>query len=124
MRPRFSFKVLLIAFALFAVVLYALFVHPTVAANRLIRAVNAGDFSQLKALKLLANEMSANKNITFENCTIRAELKPRTWRDVFKFRRSVWVHTDFPRGQVVDNASGLVDYLTVHIHRVAWGAEP
>jgi hypothetical protein len=123
-RPRFSMRWLLIAFTLIAIALYVFFVHPTVAANRFVGAVNRDDFRELTALGMLKDLKSISKDFSFENCTVSAELKPRTWRDLYKFRRKVLVHIAFPKGQTADRASALRNYVVVHIDRVSWGEEP
>jgi hypothetical protein len=123
-RPRFSLRWLLVAFTLVAVVLYVLFVHPTIAANRFVAAVNRGDFSQLESLGLLRNLQTYNKDYTFEKVTVRAKLKPRAWRDVYKFRRNVDVRVAFPKGESAGGANGCVDYVVVHINGATWGREP
>jgi hypothetical protein len=118
-RPRFSLRWLLIAFTLFAVALYVFFVHPTVRANGFVGAIKGGDFGELKALK-----MHEKLAVSLDDCTVTAELKPRTWRDVYKFRRKALVHVTFPNGVVIDRANGMRYYVTVHIDRVTWGDEP
>jgi hypothetical protein len=123
-RPRFSLKWLLIACSLVAVALYVFFVHPTVRANRFVDAINGGDFRELTTLGMLKDLKSFSQDFSFENCTVSAELKPRTWRDVYKFRRKALVRIDFPKGQTADRASALRNYVMVHIDRVSWGDEP
>src|SRR6478735_5443629 len=124
MRPRFSLRWLLIVFTLIAVALYVFFVHPTVAANRFVVAVNRGDFRELTALGMLKSLKSIIKDFSFENYTVSAELKPRTWRDVCKFCRKALVYIGFLKGQTVDRASAVRNYVVVHIRRVSWGEEP
>ncbi len=119
MRPRFSLRWLLIAFTLVAVALYVFFVHPTVRANRFAGAINGGDFAELKALG-----MNEKLGVSLEVCKVKAILKSRTWRDVFKFRRKASVLVTFPKGTVVDRANAMMYYVTVHIDRVSWGDEP
>ena len=119
MRPRFSLRWLLIAFTLVAVALYVFFVHPTVRANRFVGAINGGEFGELKALR-----MTEKLGVSLEDCKVSAEVKPRTWRDVYKFRRKALVHVAFPNGVVIDGATAGRYYVTVHIDRVTWGDEP
>jgi hypothetical protein len=131
MRPRFSLKWLLIAVTVLSVVFYALFIHPTISAHRFVDAVNSGDFSGVKELRaggsgsstMLEDLQSWNKEYTFENCKVSAELKPRTWRDVNKFRRIVWIHIAFPPG-IKQGPTSLDNVLVVHINGVTWGGEP
>jgi hypothetical protein len=115
---------LLIAFTLIAIGLYVLFVHPTVAAHRFVGTVNRGDFRELVSLGMLNDLKSIRKDFSFENCTVSAELRPRTWRDVYKFRRKALVHIDYPKGQIADGASALENFVVVHINRASWGEEP
>jgi hypothetical protein len=126
MRPRFSLRWLLIGLAVFAIALYVLIVHPSVAANRLVSAVNNGDYSGLEALGMLKELKTYNKDFTFENVTVRAELKPRTWRDLYKFRRKASVNFAFPEPSGRDSGwvSGASNYVTVHISGPKWGDEP
>jgi hypothetical protein len=118
-RPHFSLRWLLIAFTLIAIALYVFFVHPTVRANRFIGAVNRGDFTELKALK-----MHDKLKVSLEDCMVTGELTLRTWRDVYKFRRKALVHITFPNGVVIERANAMKYYVTVHIDRVSWGEEP
>jgi len=118
-RPRFSLRWLLIAFTLAAVAFYVCFVHPTIRANRFVSAIKRGYFEELKALK-----MHEKLGVSLEDCKVTAEVKPRTWRDVYKFRRKALVQVAFPKGVVIERANAMRYYVTVHIDRVSWGDEP
>jgi hypothetical protein len=118
-RPRISLRWLLIAFTLIAIALYVFFVHPTVRANRFVGRINGGDFGELKAIGL-----TEKLAVSLEDCEVSAELRPRTWRDVCKFRRKALIHVAFPNGLVIDRANAMRYYVTVHIGRVSWGDEP
>jgi hypothetical protein len=119
----------MIAFTVFSVFFYALFIRPTVLAKQLVKATNSGDFSTLKSMRsgsswsMLEDLQSWHKDLTFENCKVSAEVKPPTWRDIYKFRRKVNLHLVFPKG-IIDAPNSLDNYLVVHINGVTWGEEP
>jgi hypothetical protein len=124
LRPRFSLRWLLIGFTVFAIALYVLFVHPSVAASRFVAAVNRGEFNRLEALGMLKDLKSYDEEFSFETVIVRAESKPRSWRDLYKCRRKVSVKIAFPKGKRKGRESGLVNYVTVHISGPKWGDEP
>ena len=71
MRFRFSLKWLLILFAVLSVFLYALFIRPTVIAQRFIQTVNQGDLGELKLL-----HEECGHPWPFVTGKVRAELVP------------------------------------------------
>jgi hypothetical protein len=73
---------------------------------------------------MLEDLQSYNKDYTFENCKVTAELKPRTWRDIYKFRRNVVVQIEFPKGHDNSNVTALENLLVVHLNSIMWGEEP
>jgi len=89
MLPRFSLRRLLIIVTLLAVASYALFVRPTVLANRLAQAVNAGDLQSAEAL--LGDPAGNAFQTAFTEATSVAEVSPREWSDVWHLRRTVVV---------------------------------
>jgi len=128
-RPQISLRWLLILFTVLSVSFYVLFVRPTVLAKQFVQAANSGDFSALKTMTagstegMLEDVQSYHKDFTFENCKVSADVKPCTWRDVYKFRRKVTLHIAFPPG-VIRSPSALDNFLVVHINSIPWGEEP
>lgn len=103
MRPRFRFslKLLFIAFAVLSVSFYVLFIRPTVIANRFVSALNRGDVKVFESLadgvqeKLIDLLHQQDKNIKFEDVKFSAEIKPQSWRDIYKCRRTVWAYLSY-----------------------------
>jgi hypothetical protein len=128
-RPQISLRWLLILFTVLSVSFYVLFIRPTALAKRFVRATNSGDFSALKTMSagssgsMLEDLQSWHKDFTFENCKVSAEVKPRTWRDIYMFRRKVNLHIAFPPG-VIKAPDALENFLVVHINSITWGEEP
>jgi hypothetical protein len=128
-RPQFSLRWLLIAFTVLSVSFYVLFIRPTALAKELVNATNCGDFSTLKTMtagsssSMLEDLQSYHKDFTFENCKVSAEVRPSTWRDIYKFRRKVNIRIAFPPG-VIKAPDSLDNYLVVHINSIRWGEEP
>lgn len=95
-RPRFSLRWMMIGFTLFTVVLYVLFVRPTVLAKQFAGAINRADGGELETVTLngisLRTRMSKiAPRVTYSPTNVKAmaALVPQTWRDVWKFRRIV-----------------------------------
>jgi hypothetical protein len=128
-RPQISLRWLLILFTVLSVTFYVLFIRPTGLAKQFVHATNSGDFSTLKTMtagsswSMLQDLQSYHKDFTFENCKVSAEVKPSTWRDVYKFRRKVNLHIAFPPG-VINAPDALDNFLVVHINSISWGEEP
>jgi hypothetical protein len=113
---------MLVCFVFVAVVL-TFIVRPTVLANRFVKVINSGDYDDLHSLGMLNAMQSYDKEYTFENVKTNAELKPLAWRDVYKFRRKVWVRITFPKGHR-GRESGFVIYVVAHLNGCKWGDEP
>ena len=101
MRPRFSLRWLLIAFTIMSVAFYILIIRPTTIAQRFVTALNRGDVTALRMLadgvqdSLLNSLHQQDKNIKLEDVKFSAEIRPQTWRDIYKFRRDVWLHLSY-----------------------------
>jgi hypothetical protein len=87
---------MMITFTLLTVVLYALFVRPTVLAKQFASAINRADGDELENVTLngisLQTRMSrVAKQLTYAPTNVKAVagLERQTWRDVWKFRRIV-----------------------------------
>lgn len=105
MRPRFSLRWLLIAFAVLAIAIY-FFVRPTLTAHRFIATVQNRNFSQIIAL--VANNQDAGFEVFQEHWARRSEqvkmkatLRPRDSADTFSFRRRI----EFSVSYLTRNAS-------------------
>ena len=84
-------------------------------------AVNSGDFSELDSLKV----MKANwqyKKYSYKDLKTKAALHPRTWRDVFQFRRRVSIDMWAPPN--AENLPGMsASYVFVHLTITRLGGE-
>jgi hypothetical protein len=80
---RFSLRWLLVACAALAVTFYFLFVRPTVIAIRFVSAVESGEFSPEPPLAFIPGRGTWH-------CR-EARLQPRSWEDVWQFRRRIVV---------------------------------
>jgi hypothetical protein len=106
MRPRFSLRWLLIGFTFLTVIFYLLFIRPTVVAQRLVSAVKNGERSPGILGTWGHHPWQVEK----------AALQPRTWPDIWQFRRRVRVDTSFTDASgmythcVLEYAAGPIDY--------------
>lgn len=78
---------LLVVTALVAIACWIV-VRPTILARRIVTQVNNGDFRVLDSLGL-RDDLWQYKEYSYKDMRIEAVLFPRTWRDVFQFRRRV-----------------------------------
>lgn len=92
MRPRFSLRWLLILFAVLSVVLYLLFIRPTVNANRFVDEFEEssdaaiGSFGNKTLIQVFENEVNP----------VRVLIEPRTWHDVWQSQRRIRFQTVRP----------------------------
>jgi hypothetical protein len=93
MRPRFSLRWLLIVLAVFAVALYVFFVQPTIRSYQLVSIAKEGVFQPSSNVFTDLQGIWTSRN---------AQLQPRTWKDLLKFRRRVIVLAK------LDVGSGLI----------------
>lgn len=92
MRPRFSLKWLLVGITLAAVILYSLFIYPTVVAHRFARAVEHGDYQY--ALSFIEEEPRktiAERLAVTEKSTVKVTISRRVWRDIWNLQRSIQI---------------------------------
>jgi hypothetical protein len=116
MRPRFSLRWLLIAFAIFSVCLYVLFIRPTVLAERFVAAINRGEadpYDVVQRPQLAASRPTDNK-------TVVARVLPRTWSDILHARRELgatitWFNdkSRFSRQHYVEIQSALTGFRLI-----------
>jgi hypothetical protein len=90
-RPRFSLRLVLVAFALLSVLLYVLIIRPTTLANRFVDAVGRRDYDAAQALMSNAGEWDGvvNPPQVFKADRVYAELMPREWEDVWSCERRI-----------------------------------
>ena len=120
MRPRFSIRWLLLFVTLVAIAC-GIFIFPTLRAGQLVSAVNNGDFSELDSLEM----MKANwqyKKYSYKDLKTQAVLHPRTWRDVFQFRRRVSINM-WPPANTENLSPMSATYVFVHLARTRLGGE-
>jgi hypothetical protein len=93
MRPRFSMRLMLIAFVMLAVLLYVLVVRPTSLAARFVSAVSSERYETAEGL--LSNPEDWSRIINQPGPShvdrIYAEMMPREWPDVWKCQRRLIV---------------------------------
>lgn len=93
MRPRFSLRWLLIAFAFSGFVFYLLFVRPTAIATRFVAAVENGDVDLQKSFypsDQLQNQAYLSAAQRFNDFrTASMSIEPRTWKDFVNCRRRI-----------------------------------
>jgi hypothetical protein len=89
-RLRFSLRWLLILFAVVAVILYFIFVRPTVVANRFASEINRGNLSELDRLYTY-NNGQAEVPFKRDDRSFAAVVQPRTWVDTICCRRRIEV---------------------------------
>lgn len=96
MRLHFSLRRLLLAFTTLSVAFYIAFIRPTVLANRFVAALESGDYRELALLTHHGSTMETRlASITpqlpysTDNFKVAASISPRTWQDVWRFRRRV-----------------------------------
>ena len=104
---------MLLAFTLLAVVFYVCFVRPTVLAKRFVAAVESRQFEYADSL------MGQGRNFFVANADSDSQLVavhifPRSWSDVWRFRRRVSVSVS-AQGRV----TGLAEHLGM---AAAWGS--
>jgi hypothetical protein len=97
MRPRFSVRLLLIVFAVLAVVCYVLLARPTLMAERFASAVNNRDYGAAHSLlrdqrfwrrsSFFAIYTPQSATPTSKTVLIYAEVLPREWSDIWSFQR-------------------------------------
>jgi hypothetical protein len=103
---RFSLRLLLVAFGIFAVLLYVFIVRPTVIAEKFIVAVSRQDFDAAKVL--VKGEYSWRRLVEQANLPqpdhVYADLIPREWQDIWRGRRRIVLrvarHNDYRGGHV------------------------
>jgi hypothetical protein len=86
--------------AALAVALYVLFVRPTIIAERLVRDINAGDTTELMALRrqLDKDDWRFSGNYASDQTSdIYAIVLPRTWSDIFRSQRKILVNASYPK---------------------------
>jgi hypothetical protein len=93
-RPRFSLRLILLAFALLAVALYVFVVRPTTLANRFVAAVSQQEYEA--AGRLMCNEEEAKEWVEMvrpeyssKPDRVYAEVMPREWQDVWRGQRRI-----------------------------------
>jgi hypothetical protein len=99
MRPRFSIRLLLVAFAVLAAACYVLFARPTVLAERFVAAVMGRDFRAAQSLlrnrddrsldDILGGGTRRGNQATSKVVLVYAEVLPREWTDLWAFQRRV-----------------------------------
>jgi hypothetical protein len=99
MRPRFSVRWLLLAFAVLAAVCYLLFERPTVIAERFVAAVHQRDYATAQALLQRPHLWSGGESFALyvprsreksaRTVLMYAEVLPREWSDIWRFQRRV-----------------------------------
>jgi hypothetical protein len=90
-RFRFSLKWMLIAFLIFGVTFYFLFVRPTVLAIRVLSLVKTNDLS---ALSRLGIEIPKTQD-TYEYRSTEGRIQPRQWSDTWHCRRRVEIESKY-----------------------------
>jgi hypothetical protein len=88
-KLRISIKWLLVGFAVFAIVLFVLFVYPAYRAEQLVGAINRGDVHPYEAVERPQAPQLAR--LTTDEETAVAQLLPRSWRDVWHFQRRIGI---------------------------------
>ena len=87
MQARFSTRRLMIFVTLVAIACGFL-VAPTFPARRFVTAVNSGDYQELISIGF-ERSFWDYKAFPLQDLKIRAVLHPKSWRDIFQFRRRV-----------------------------------
>jgi len=96
MRPRFSVRLLLLTVALLAIGFYALFVRPTVVADRFVNLIEQGDYDAAYkffwgASPQTFHEREPNQSVE----RVYAEVLPREWSDIWTFQRRILLRLHF-----------------------------
>lgn len=92
MRPRFSIRWLLGAFAVLAVAMYLIVVRPTAVAERFQAAVERGDLTAAINLCVADKRQALTETIeSIEKPTVKVKIYPRSWSDLWKLRRSMLI---------------------------------
>lgn len=91
MRPRFSLRLILLAFALLGLALYVFVVRPTALAQRFVAAVEERDYDAAQRLMVDGGDWGrvVRPPQSFKADRIYAELMPREWQDVWRVRRRI-----------------------------------
>jgi hypothetical protein len=89
--PRFSVRLLLIAFAILSALLYLSVVRPTAVASRFIRAIEEHNYN-LAASMLDGGDIAAIAT-NYSESTSDPELVPHSWSDIWHVRRSITVNS-------------------------------
>jgi hypothetical protein len=90
MKPRFSLRRLLIAFALLAVLLHVCVVRPTSSAERFAAAVLREDYSAARAFLIDGNDWDTAIGLGSSKADhIYADVMPREWQDILRCRRRI-----------------------------------
>lgn len=122
MRPRFSLKWLLVAFAIAAICLLVFYVYPTGKAERLASAINRGEVHPYDVVEQPETFYFGNPQRTkiLGRKTAVAQLAPRTWSDLWHARRRIEVTMTWSLesqkyellhyGQLVSSLSGFQLY--------------
>ena len=97
MRPRFSIRWLFVIVTLSAVALYALFVRPTVFANRFVKSIEQRDFEDAYGLFREDPPLIAGRPILPSRsiALLYAEVLPREWSDIWSFQRRILFRVGF-----------------------------
>jgi hypothetical protein len=93
MRPRFSLKRLLVGVTALSVFLCTFFIYPTIFAHRFVAAVESGAAEPyaFQALPTLASAVPRRPVVD----SAKVELLPRSWDDLWHFRRRVSLNVDW-----------------------------
>src|SRR5262245_8944936 len=107
MRPRFQMRSLLVVFSVLVLLLYFLFVRPTVIAQRLATAVKNGEFEPGPSKAGAWNQEAWQHS--------EAELQPLNWNDVWGFQRRLKLVVQLTDNPVIDRVVlectvGPIDY--------------
>jgi hypothetical protein len=123
MYPRFSLKWLLIAFTILGVAFYIAFVRPTVIAKRIAAEIERGDLfvETLHPFRLGDSKSQTTwarlKRWSASGNPVKVSLEPRTWDDLFNFRRRLTLVYEFkePSLPVTSLLSSWLDKPAVQI---------
>ena len=112
MRPRlrFSLKWILVFFAFFGFACYLLFVRPTVLAERFVNLIQSNEYREAESL-CVSDSRRFSEYVKSESVVVTVQLHARTWNDIWKMRRRMWVRViPMSNGDGRNRNSGSADF--------------